>query len=180
MAVKPVKFISDVQTQKQIIKTDVSGNVLFAVSGTLPLGSVSSSLPITASGLYIDGSAYIIGAPLINLDSPGSTHNIASVFSAIDSKFANLATLSELHTGSFDADGSKNVQLTNYFYADLDYVYVDVMTKASGTVTYKNDLISVELSGNMLADKIHVIISAPALTNVDYYRIIANKQTGSL
>ena len=61
MAVKPVKFISDVQTKKQIIKTDISGNVLFAVSGTLPDGSVSSSLPISASGLYIDGNAEIVG-----------------------------------------------------------------------------------------------------------------------
>ncbi len=62
MAVRPVRFISDVLTRKQILKTDANDNVLFNVSGTLINGGhVSSSLPITASGLYIDGDAYISG-----------------------------------------------------------------------------------------------------------------------
>jgi len=60
MAVRPVKFISDVLTKKQIFKTDIDDNILFNVSGSLLEGGhVSSSFPVTASGLYIDGNAYI-------------------------------------------------------------------------------------------------------------------------
>ncbi len=60
MAVRPVRFISDVLTKKQILKTDSEDNLLFNVSGSLINGGhVSSSFPVTASGLYIDGNAYI-------------------------------------------------------------------------------------------------------------------------
>jgi len=60
-AIKPVTFISDILTKKQIIKTDIDGNIRFVVSGTNGhgYGHVSSSYPITASGLFIDGDAYI-------------------------------------------------------------------------------------------------------------------------
>lgn len=63
MAVKPTKFISDVLTRKQFIKTDLHDNVLFRVSSSNGTGhgSVSSSLPITASGLFIDGDTYFSG-----------------------------------------------------------------------------------------------------------------------
>lgn len=60
-AIKPVTFISDILTKKQIIKTDIDGNIRFVVSGTNGhgIGHVSSSYPVTASGLYINGNAYI-------------------------------------------------------------------------------------------------------------------------
>lgn len=62
MAVRPVRFISDVLTRKQILKTDSDDNLLFKVSGSLiDGGTVSSSFPITGSGLYIDGDATIEG-----------------------------------------------------------------------------------------------------------------------
>lgn len=63
MAVKPVKFVSDILTRKQILKTDLEGNVLFSVSSSNGSGNgtVSSSLPITASSMFIDGDAYISG-----------------------------------------------------------------------------------------------------------------------
>lgn len=225
MAVKPVKFISDVLTKKQIIKTDIDGNVLFAVSGTVPNGSVSSSLPLTASGLFIDGNAYItdtlhakrmhvtevttsvyyedaLSASINALQDVSASNAISGnvllwdgsnwvagdntatalqgLSNAIDSRFLVLSKLSETHLGLFEADGTKNIELTNYSYADLDYVYIDVMIKESGSSTYKNDLISVQLSGNIDTDKLYVLLDAPALTDVDSYRVITNKQTGSL
>ena len=62
VAVRPVRFISDVLTRKQILKTDANDNVLFKVSGSsAESGHVSSSLPITSSGLFIDGDALIAG-----------------------------------------------------------------------------------------------------------------------
>ena len=225
MAVKPVSFISDVLTKRQIIKTDTSGNVLFAVSGTVAGGSVSSSLPLTASGLYIDGNAYItdtihakrmhvtevttsvyyedaLSASINALQDVSASSAIsgnvltwdgtnwvagASVGSAIrslasnvDSRFLVISKLSETHIGLFETDGTKNIELTNYNYADLDYVYIDVMIKESGSNVYKNDLISVQLSGNIDTDKLYVLLDAPALTDVDSYRVITNKQTGSI
>lgn len=186
MAVKPVKFISDILVKRQILKTDVNENVLFSVSGTLPDGSVSSSLPITASGLSIDGYGYIkeldiSGSNLTNIGSTGPLHNVYDVFALIDSKLAALAstTINETLTGSFDADGSKNIQLTKFTAADVEYVYVDVMVKIAGSSVYKNDLISVELSGNIAANKLHIILGAAALSTGDSYRIIANKTSES-
>jgi hypothetical protein len=54
MASKPVKFLTDLSTKKQIFKTDLSGNVVFDISGSSELnGYVSSSYPITgAAGFY--------------------------------------------------------------------------------------------------------------------------------
>jgi hypothetical protein len=183
MTVKPVKFISDVQTKKQIIKTDISGNVLFAVSGTLAGGHISSSFNVTASGLHIPGDGYvetltISGSDLPNLGVSGSAINVYEALSAVDGKFPSF-TINETHTGSFDAGGSKNVQLTNFVYADLDNVLVDVLIKESGTTTYRNYLIDYELSGNIGTDKIHVLLTAPALSTNDSYRVIAGKPSGS-
>jgi hypothetical protein len=67
MAVRPVRFISDVLTRKQILKSDSEDNILFKVSGSLATGGeVSSSFPVTASGLYIDGDAYVSGTITAN------------------------------------------------------------------------------------------------------------------
>lgn len=55
MAIKPVKVLTDLITKKQVIKQDLNGNILFRISGTLVDGSVSSSLPITASFFVGDG-----------------------------------------------------------------------------------------------------------------------------
>ena len=60
MASKPVKFLTDLSTKKQIYKTDLSGNVVFDISGSNGHGYVSSSYPITGvAGFYGDlyGSA---------------------------------------------------------------------------------------------------------------------------
>lgn len=130
--------------------------------------------------LYISGTLTLSGSPMPALNVTGTTYNVDTVFHTINNKFTVLEALSEQQKGNFDINGFADVQLTNYVYADLDYVAVDVMVKSGSSPIWKNDLISVELSGNMLADKLHVLISAPALTNSDFYRIIANKQTGSL
>lgn len=225
MAVKPVKFISDVLTKKQIIKTDISGNVLFAVSGTLPDGSVSSSLPITASNILVNNDLEVLGtikAKRMNITEvntsvyyetsisasinalldvsasnpvsgnvltwsgthwvvgTGNTADLISLSSSIESRFATIANLCETNIGFFDSDGTKNVELANYVYADLDYVMIDVMTKQSGTNVWKNDLVSIELSGNIITNKLYVLLSAPAYSDEDSYRIFVNKQTGSL
>jgi hypothetical protein len=55
MATKPVKVLTDLLTRKQVIKQDLDGNILFRISGSLGNGSVSSSIPITASYFVGDG-----------------------------------------------------------------------------------------------------------------------------
>ena len=58
---KPVKVLTDLETRKQILKTDSSGNVLFKVSGTLENGAVSSSLPFTGSEAYFSSDVTVDG-----------------------------------------------------------------------------------------------------------------------
>ena len=180
MAVKPVKFISDILAKRRILKTDSDDNVLFSVSGSLSDGCVSSSLPITASSIWVEGDLVISGSPMPALNITASNYNVNAVFQTINNKFTNLQLLSEQQTGSFDINGFANIQLNNFSFSDLDYVMVDVMVKVGSSTTWKNDLISVELSGNISTNKLHVLIDAPALTNTDYFRIFANKHTESL
>lgn len=58
---KPVKVLTDLETRKQILKTDSDNNVLFKVSGTLAQGAVSSSLPFTGSGAYFSDDVTVDG-----------------------------------------------------------------------------------------------------------------------
>jgi hypothetical protein len=58
---KPVKVLTDLETRKQILKTDSGNNVLFKVSGTLGNGAVSSSLPITGTQAYFSNDVTIDG-----------------------------------------------------------------------------------------------------------------------
>jgi len=68
---KSVKVVSDLVTNKQVIKQDIDGNILFKISGTLDNGIVSSSLPISGSDLYLDGKIY----PGINVLADVSASN---------------------------------------------------------------------------------------------------------
>jgi hypothetical protein len=61
MAVKPAKAIADLLARKQILKVDKENNILFKVSGSLGTGSVSSSLPVTASGYFSAFDSFISG-----------------------------------------------------------------------------------------------------------------------
>ena len=217
MAVKPVKFISDVSTKKQLIKTDLSGNTLFSVSGTLSYGSVSSSLPITASSLFIQNDAFVLGtlhakrmhvtevttsvyyedslSASINalqdvsasnaisgniltwngLNWIASAGGISALSNSIDTLFTTLSSSSQTYVDYFDVGGSKNIELLNYTLTDINQVSVDVMIKESGSTIWKNDLISVQISGNIGTDKIHVLLEAPVLSETDSYRVIIQK-----
>ena len=110
-------------------------------------------------------------------------YNVADVFSAVDTRFAQMVTnfnnLRQILTGSFDPDGSKIIQLNNFIATDIDSISLDVMVKYSGSSQYVNDLISVRASGT-LDNKINVEISAPSVSSEDFYRIIAVKESGSL
>jgi hypothetical protein len=59
MSVKPVKIVTNLQVNKEIIKVDENGNSIFRISGSLNNGFVSSSLPITASAAYISGNLFV-------------------------------------------------------------------------------------------------------------------------
>jgi hypothetical protein len=72
MANKPVKVLTDLLTRKQIIKQDLAGNTIFLVSGTIDVGFVSSSNPITASFFVGDGRY------LTNISSSGALTVVTS------------------------------------------------------------------------------------------------------
>ena len=102
--VKPVKVITDLVTQKQVIKQDISGNVLFRISGTLEDGYVSSSLPISASDLYIANKIY----PDLNIiaDVSASNAQTGQYLKRVDGKWvpADLDT-TVLTSGSITGSG---------------------------------------------------------------------------
>lgn len=145
------------------------------------------------TNVYVSNNAEILGDLTVKgtneLSNIGNNlliddmYNVANVFSAVDTRFAQMVTnfnnLREVITGSFDIYGNKIVTLNNFIAADIDYMSLDVMIKYSGSTQYVNDLISVRMSGS-LDNKINVEISAPSVTNEDFYRIIAVKETGSL
>jgi hypothetical protein len=118
------------------------------------------------------------------LSSATGFYGVNDTFNAINDKFAllinNYAKLSETIVGNFNIDGTKDIQLTNFLVSDIEYLSVDVMVKYSGSSQYINDLISVALSGNIATNKVHVLLNAASLAQLDTYKVIVTKQTGSL
>lgn len=151
--------------------------------------SLSGSTLIAGDDLVVSGSIYLNeSTPLNNINPNLSSYTgfygINDAFAAINEKFGtlilNYSKLSETIVGNFNLDGSKDIQLTNFLVSDIEYLSVDVMVKYSGSSQYINDLISVALSGNIATNKVHVLLNAASLTQLDTYKVIATKQTGSL
>lgn len=151
--------------------------------------SLSGSTLIAGDDLVVSGSIYLNeSTPLNNINPNLSSYTgfygINDVFAAINEKFGtlilNYSKLSETIVGNFNLDGSKDIQLNNFLVSDIEYLSVDVMVKYSGSSQYINDLISVALSGNIATNKVHVLLNAASLTQLDTYKVIATKQTGSL
>lgn len=138
MAVKPVKVLTDLQTNKQITKVDRNaGNaVLFNVSGTVAGGGhVSSSLPYTGSGLFIDGNALINGT--LTVREYHSQQVTASIlYESGSSKFGNTADDTHEFTGSVLISGSFSA---HYLTASLG-LYSGGPSELSGAVTTRNGL----------------------------------------
>jgi len=156
MAVKPVKVLTDLQTNKQITKVDrnASNAVLFNVSGTVAGGHVSSSLPYTGSGLFIDGNALING--ILTVKTYHSIDVTASVlYESGSSKFGNTADDTHQKTGSVLVNGSFTA---DYLTASLG-LYSGGPSELSGAVTARNGL---TILGSAL-DASAVPVSASAL-----------------
>jgi hypothetical protein len=166
------------------------------------LAEVSSSTGII-SGLddedyYIDYYAGILFVQDINRTPTAVTayayvadYGAVSASFAISASFATTASyaanaagitstaynnLREISTGSFDADGTKTIELQKFLNTDLDYISLNIFTQPSGTNIYTNDILSIEMSGN-LNNKISISLSAPSYNNKDKYKIIAVKES---
>lgn len=138
MAVKPVKVLTDLLTKKQIIKQDVSGNILFNVSGTLENGHVSSSLPITASYFVGDGSF------LTNISASGGISSVSTSgsitgsglvtnpISLKDPLVINTVTASTGFSGNLYGTASYAVQALSASYAQNSGLST---VKTSGNIT---------------------------------------------
>jgi len=161
MAVKPVKVLTDLQTNKQITKVDrAAGNaVLFNVSGTVAGGGhVSSSLPYTGSGLYIDGDALINGT--LTVKTYHSIDVTASVlYESGSSKFGNSADDTHQFTGSVSISGSF---VADYLTASYG-LYSGGPSNLSGAVTARNGLTVLGAPLNAIA----VPVSASSLFVTD-------------
>lgn len=194
---KPVKVLSDLLTRKQIIKQDEFGNIVFNVSGALGNGHVSSSLPLTASNaFFVQALVNSLGAftniPVIT--SSINTYNVYDIdqaFHAIDSAITSVNDSASVNAYTrlrfaevnyFDPDGTKTIilpatgatpQELRFHTGSIDYLNVQIYTKESGTYSWVNDLVSAEtyISGSS-NDEVWVSISAPALSDVDQYKLL--------
>lgn len=164
MAVKPVKVLTDLITRKQVIKQDLDGNILFKISGSLNNGTISSSLPITASYFVGDGRY------LTNISGSGGVSN--SVVNV------NYKKLRYKITGSFATDGYAEAALpltqygsSSFAVADLDYFIINIMVRESGAANWTNDLIAYELFTS--ASQVFVGMYAPDISQSGSYKLLA-------
>jgi len=198
MAVKPVKVLTDLLTKKQILKQDLDGNILFRVTGSLNNGFVSSSLPITGSGgrfLELNTTTDTVFDNIgVVTSSVDGTYNVDQAFHAIDYNIGVLNNaingaesqaaigykrLRYKEVGYFDGDGTAQIVLPKnqlgapaFPASSIDYVNLSVMVKDGDAWT--NDLLSVNLViGGESSDEIHVLLDAPALSNIDQYKLLA-------
>jgi hypothetical protein len=138
MAVKPFKILADLQSNKQIIKLDSAANnaVLFNVSGTLAGGGhVSSSLPYTGSGLYIDGNAVIAGK-LTAREYHAEVVSSSIIYQSGSTKFGDSADDLHQFTGSVQISGGFGA---HYLTASLGLLSNGPSTLV-GTVNAQNGL----------------------------------------
>ena len=189
MGTRPVKVLPDLQTKKQIIKVDASGNELFKVSGTLDNGYVSSSLPISASsGLFVAlGTTTSSSFNSINVLTSSvesyKVYDVNQAFHAVDNSITSIALGANSYkrlryqlTGNFDLNGSADISLPLIQYAgsafpisSIDYINVSVAIKENNS--WYNDIVSINLTSS--GGSVHVIIDAPALNNTNQYRLLA-------
>jgi hypothetical protein len=150
MAVRPVRFISDLLTRKQILKTDIHNNVLFKVSSSNGNGEgcVSSSLPVTSSGLFIDGDALIAGT------LTAKRMHITEVTTSVYYEDALSASINAL----------QDVSASNANIGDV--------LKWDGTNWISSNQISGNFSGNLLGTASYAITSS--------YAVNANNAVNSL
>jgi hypothetical protein len=163
MAVKPVKVLTDLITRKQVIKQDIDGNVLFKISGSLGNGTVSSSLPITASYFVGDGRY------LTNISASGGIG--ASVVNV------NYKKLRYKVTGAFNTEGyaEEALPLTQYGsssfpVSDQDYFVVNLMVRESSSANWTNDIIAYELFTS--ASQVYVGMYAPDISTSGSYKLL--------
>lgn len=163
MAVKPVKVLTDLLTKKQIIKQDLDGNILFKISGTLNNGTVSSSLPITAS-YFVGSGRYLTDLPL------SGTANINVINS-------NYKKLRYKITGNFNEEGyaEEALPLTQYGSSsfpveDQDYFIVNLMVKENNSSNWTNDIIAYELFTS--ASQVYVGMYAPDISISGSYKLL--------
>lgn len=138
MAVKPFKILSDLQSNKQIIKIDKDAGdaVLFNVSGTLADGGhVSSSFAYTGSGLYVDGDAVVKGRLTVR-EYYSEQVTASIIYESGSTKFGNTADDTHQFTGSVSVSGSFT---SDYLSASLG-LYSGGPSILSGLVQAQNGL----------------------------------------
>jgi hypothetical protein len=133
-----------------------------------------SRVPTAVTAYAYIGDYGAVSASFATTSSFATTASYAANAVGITNTVYN--NLREISTGSFDADGTKTIELQKFADTDLELVSLSILTKPSGTVYYTNDLISVQISGN-LNNKLSVYLSAPAYNTSDTYKLIVVKES---
>ena len=144
MATKPVKVLSDLLTKKQILKQDSEGNELFKISGSLANGTVSSSLPITASYFVGDGR-YLTNVSgsggIVIVETSGSITGSGTVLNPVtlkDSIYAQSVTASVGFVGNLYGTAS---YATTSSYLWNNFVHFSSAKERVDNFVYKVQLI---------------------------------------
>jgi len=135
MAVKPVKVLTDLLTKKQIIKEDLSGNILFRVTEDNGNGFVSSSLPVTASAIFAKYGFVKANTPFNNVNiitsSDSSSYSIDQAFHALDSVVGGTTT-----TASYLNPLNQDVQVTGSLYITNNLSASNLAGNLNGTASF--------------------------------------------
>lgn len=186
MGTRPVKVLPDLQTNKQIIKIDSSGNEIFKVSGSLSNGYVSSSVPYSSSGGFFQDlkTSTTSSFSTINIiTSSSGKYSVDQAFHAVDdavtlSSFSinQYKKLRYQYTGFFDTNGSADISLPLIQYSlnafptsSIDYINVTVLIKENNS--WFNDIVAVNITSS--GGQIHILIDAPALNSSNEFRLLA-------
>jgi hypothetical protein len=117
---KPVKVLTDLETRKQILKTDSSGNVLFKVSGSLGDGAISSSFPFTGSSAYFTNDVTVDGKLKAN------KFEVTTLVNSINYETSISASINAL----LDVSAS-NAQIDDFLKWDGNNWVADIVSNAT-------------------------------------------------
>jgi cytoskeletal protein CcmA (bactofilin family) len=138
----------------------------------------------------MDAALNLSGSAFINITTPvvSGKYNVNDAIRALDAKAGQQASdintayanLRYLASANFDAQGMKTF-VSQFAFADIEKVTVDVLVKADGSSVWTNDLVSIQVKAGGAANAFVAFeISAPAMGAADSVRIIAVKEQGNL
>lgn len=164
----PLRILADLDAKQNV-----------SVSGSLAIHTTSSF--IVPQIVTSSANLYDVDVALHRIDEAlqGFTSNIAN---AVGGVVEQLNYSRYVHTGSFDNNGTRTVNLTTeilsgstYFsVSDLEKISVDVLIDTNGDGKYYNDLVSCVIFAD--AGNVKVTLDGPQAANRNFRLIVVNEK----